>query len=496
MFLSRKISFAGGALCGLAFAPVFFAPGLFALSILLHQVKNSITKKQASCYGYIFGFGFYLSSLYWIAFGPAVFIEEFWWIIPFALVGLPLFLALFISLICYIAWHCKGNRYFHLWFCILWIIYEWLIFWAFTGLPWSLLGYSFSFSLKLIQFASITGVLGLSFVAVYIGSAFFCKPEITERVSISLLMLTLIYVFGHTRLENNPTQYHDIKVRIVQPSIKQTAKWDPIDFWRNLDKHIILSNQDIQSGKNPDIIIWSEAALTAPYWHPQINRKLQEAFKDKKQILIFGGISDNQNTEKFELYSSFVAINSDGKNLFEYHKSHLVPFGEYIPFGKYLPMQKITHGLVDYTPGKRRIISLDEYNLKIHPMICYESIFANEIRISNKQADLIINITNDAWYGKSSGPYQHFEITKMRAIENGLPLIRSANNGISGIMDSYGRSLQTLKLNKIGVIDTLVPKKSPYCTIFSKKGNLMLVILIVFVLIIHAIIKFLRNKLF
>ena len=177
-----------------------------------------------------------------------------------------------------------------------------------------------------------------------------------------------------------------------------------------------------------------------------------------------------------------------GKLQFDYHKTHLVPFGEYIPFSKYLPLQKITHGMVDYTPGKREVLYLESLNLYIQPLVCYESIFSEEVRISNSVADLMVNITNDAWYGKSSGPYQHFEISRMRAIENGLPMIRAGNNGISAIIDPVGRVLKKLDLDQISVIDGLIPLKLLLPTIYSEYGAIALFILVVTILMLLKVV--------
>ena len=236
MILRRKLSFISGLICGLAFAPLYFFPGLLMLSVLCAQIYKSRTIRQALVFGYMFGFGFFLASLYWISFGVAVYIEEFWWALPFALFGLPAFIAIFIALAAAVSWKFRSSFLYHIIFCIIWVFIEWLISWIFTGLPWALLGYAFSISETLIQPASIFGVLGLSFAAVFIGSAFYSKELLVSRVIISIVILTLFTCYGYLRLEDNPTEYSNIKVRIVQPSIPQIAKWDSNAFWSNLNK--------------------------------------------------------------------------------------------------------------------------------------------------------------------------------------------------------------------------------------------------------------------
>ncbi len=493
MFLNRKISLVSGMICGVSFAPVFFTPGIFMLSMLCTQIADSDTRKQAAGFGYLFGFGFFLSTLYWISFGVSVYIEEFWWAIPFALFGLPAFLALFTALHGAVVWQFKNSYLYHFFFCCVWLFVEWLMSWIFTGLPWGMLGYAFSISDMLIQSASVFGILGLSFAALYIGSSLFSKNMLVPRVIIAGILFIMMMVFGYERLEENPTEFSELKIRVVQPSIQQIAKWDPAEFWKNLDAQVVLS----QGNGDPDIIVWSEAALTVPYYYKPVHNSLMSVFTKNDQLLLAGGVNDNaKQDDEYEIYTSLITINSDGKLLFDYHKSHLVPFGEYMPLANYLPIKKLTPGIVDYTPGNREIMYLKPFNLYIHPLICYESIFAEEVRISNSEVDVMVNVTNDAWYGKSSGPYQHFEISRMRSIENGLPMIRAANNGISAIIDPLGRVLGRLELNQIGVLDEYMPLKLLLPTIYSEWGNMALFFWVFFVLILQLMITLLYLRFF
>jgi apolipoprotein N-acyltransferase len=170
-----------------------------------------------------------------------------------------------------------------------------------------------------------------------------------------------------------------------------------------------------------------------------------------------------------------------------------VPFGEYMPLRDIFFFKKITHGAIDYTQGKREIVALEQYNLKILPLVCYESIFPFEVMTSNQDADLIVNVTNDAWYGHSSGPYQHFEISRLRAVENGLPMIRSGNNGISAIIDPLGRVISKLGLDEVDILDNYLPKKLDKPTIFSQYGYITIIILLILVLILQGVISIILN---
>lgn len=485
MFIGIFTLFAAGIATGLAFTPTYFIPGVLGLSYLLKNIDLSYDKTEAFKQGYIFGFGFFLASLYWISVGVSVYIEQFWWAIPFALFGLPLIMAFFPAFTSAFVFRYRNSNYFHLMFCCVWVFSEWVSSWIFTGLPWCVLGYSLSFSVELIQAASVISVFGLSFCVIYIASMFYTKHDLITRILISILIVLSMISYGFKRVEANPTQLTGIKVRIVQPSIPQTEKWDPSVIWQNIDRHIELSTLP----GDPHIIIWSEAALVIPHTIAPLRDLLIAMLKEKDQILITGGISNNGKQEdEFELYSALLGINKSGYLEFEYHKSHLVPFGEYMPLKDILPMKKITPGIIDYTQGNPEIVTLKKYNLKIKPQICYESIFPGEVLVSNQEADVIINITNDAWYGKTSGPYQHLNIARMRALESGLPLIRAANNGISAIVDPVGRMLQELPLNKFSVIDGYLPKKLVTQTSFSKYRYIPLVLLVSIVLLLQILV--------
>ena len=496
MILSNKLfSLFAGIICGLCFAPVFFLPGIFCISLLIAQIKISQTRFEAIKFAYIFGFGFYLSSLYWISFALGVYIDQFWWVIPFALFGLPAFMAIFTSIIALICWQLRESKIYHFFFCCIWVFIEWVISWIFTGLPWALIGYAFSKWLILIQFASIFGVFGLSFVVVYIASSpynfLFTKPNIEKmgfypRIITSVIVLVFIVIYGYLRLEANPTEYTNISARLVQPSIPQTAKWEAEEFWRNLDMHVELSKKE----GNPNLIIWSEAALTVPYHLKPVMQAILSVFANDEQILLTGGVSDNNKVDDdLELYSSLIGIDRYSTKIFEYHKAHLVPFGEYIPLKSvFSSVKKITHGMIDYVPGRMgQTIYLDKLNLRFRPLICYESIFPREDITTN--ADAFINITNDGWYGNSTGPYQHFEMARMRAIENGIPLIRVANTGISGIIDSYGRIISKTQMLHSTTLDGYLPQKITNNTIYSNFAELTILLLIAISYVILLLLK-------
>lgn len=498
LILSNKyIALILGACSSLIFAPYFCLPFMFTLSALCYQVHKSDSRKNAAIYGFVFGFGHFVTGLYWISIGVSVYIEDFWWALPFALFGLPIILACFTSLACFVSWYARNNQYYNIIFCTFWVFFEWVRSWIFTGFPWNLLGYSIAFSDTLSQIVSVISIYGIGFIIIYIAIVpYYLLVNDYNKFIISLLtsliIVAIIYTYGALRLDANQTQFSDIKIRIVQPSIPQISKWDVDAFWRNLDVHIALSTLEGQ----PDLIIWSESALVVPYHYPAIKAKLLQMLGETKAILLTGGVTEtNKQDSAYKIYTSLYALQNNGDILFTYHKSHLVPFGEYMPLRHILPLKKLTAGFVDYTAGNREIMHIEKLKLSIKPLICYESIFPAEVRTSNDLADVIVNVTNDAWYGNSSGPYQHFYISKMRAIENGIPLIRVANNGISAIIDSIGRVISKLNLNSTWVIDSALPQKISTSTIYSMFGDITAVIALLLTLLIHCTVKILLPSL-
>lgn len=489
-----------GLISGLAFAPVFFLPALFFLGNLIFVIKKSENFRQAFLKGLSFGFGHFLSSMHWVVFAIFVFIKDFWWAVPFALFGLPFLLSLFIAFTCLVSKLFDNSRYYYFFFCAIWVLFEWVRSWIFTGFPWNLLGYALSWSDVLPQISSLVGIYGLSFLVIlFFASIYYLlindKKNFKIIALVNLVILILAIFYAYYRIYSYDSSYLPLKVKIVQPSIEQSSKWQEQYFLQDLEKIINLSKplNDI------DILVWSEAALTIPYQDSAfLQDKISSLLRFEKTSLITGGITyeyvnpfikidDNmQLTENdFKLYSSMQVIENNGLMSFAYHKSHLVPYGEYVPFKNLMPFKKLTAGSIDYSAGEKKIMYLAKQNIFIKPLICYEAIFPDLVRFKINNTDLIINIVNDAWYGNSFGPYQHFEIGRMRAIENGIALIRAANNGISAIIDPIGRVIKKLGVNEVGIIEGFIPQKILLKNLYAIYGevNTILLIFLVFILI-------------
>ena len=484
----KSICLISGLFSGLVYSPTYLIFLWFGVSLLSTCVYFSKTYKEAFLFGFLFGFGHFLSSIYWVSIAISVYADDFWWFIPIALFGLPLILAFFIAFSTCFARFWRGSRLFSIMFAVFWVIFEYLRSFIFTGFPWNLAGYSLSYSLVLIQITTKISIYGLSFYIIYIFSGFSFyfinkTKEFKRHIFIVLILILIQVFFGIYRVNTYPTQLTNHKVRIIQPSIAQEDKWSQEKLVDNINHHIKLSN--INNGFSPDIIVWSESAVPFIINKKEVRKYITE-FLTQDQILITGSISESNltNDSDNKKFVSFNGLNNNGDILFSYEKRHLVPFGEYVPLKNFLAIKKITYGFEDFSKGRSSHI-VNAKNLKIRPLICYEAIFPDEVLSTNKDTDLLINITNDSWFG-NIGPYQHFDITRMRSVETGLPMIRSANNGISAIIDPIGRVVKTTSLNEIGVLDGYIPHKlqNQLNTNIHNYINLLLIIINIIVLII------------
>ncbi len=481
-----RVCLLAGMLSGFVFAPFFLFPLIFSFALFAYHAQKSCNYWQAFKVGLCFGWGHFLVGLYWISMAPYVSDERLWWAVPIACFGIPAVLSLFTASISCLAYTFRDFRLFNFIFVFFWVLAEWLRCWIFTGFPWNLLGYSLSFCLELCQCASIFGTLGLSAIVAYVAIAPIHllndqKTLFKRHVLICTIILSAMYCGGKLRLNSAPTEFTPILARLVQPSIEHHAKWDQEKFADVLATHINLSI--IDSKNKADLIIWPESALPSVITD-QYLVDLIAKYLHKNQLLITG--ATGQSSDAKDLYVGMYGINSEGKIVLEYNKTHLVPFGEYIPF-KFLPIKKITHGLSDYTPGNiDQEVYLKSLNLKINALLCYEVIFPEEVRRKSIDQDLIINITYDTWFGSSPGLHQHFHAARLRAIENGIPLLRVANNGISAIIDCLGRILQQTQINDKTYLEGYIPKKNSHRTIWSQDSTLAIALLFLALLILEA----------
>lgn len=338
---------------------------------------------------------------------------------------------------------------------VLWVTLEVIRTYAFTGFPWSMLGYTQYKFLTLIQISDITGIYGISFlVAAVNGVVFdvafngprrvnkmplFPEKPITASVVACIILILLTLGYGIWRL-NKDIKGRTIRASVIQGNIDQVVKWDSQHKEEILNTYERMSLS--ASAEAPDIIVWPESSLPFIYDYEDEPITAFHAFqRDLHTSLLFGGVIAKKDKDGNTLYSnSALLLSSEGKLLSTYDKIHLVPYGEYIPLKKLFPfINKLTAGAGDFMPGKEPVVMKTSF-ASIGNLICYEIIFPGLVRkFVNHGADLLITITNDAWFGRTSAPYQHFSMAVFRAIENRVPVVRAANTGISGFIDSKGR---------------------------------------------------------
>jgi apolipoprotein N-acyltransferase len=493
----RGIVFIFGSVGALAFAPLFIFPAiLLALSGIWFFLNRSLDQKasfwEIFWLGWWFGLGHFTVGLYWITYALTVDLAAFWWLIPFALLGIPAILGIFtgISFMVLKLWPYEGiSRAFA--FAAIWVGFEWLRGHLFTGFPWNLLGYVWAFSPEMVQTASLWGVYGLSLLTLLIGFSinYIARKEFFERnVVLTLyLIVALGWVWGKVRLENpDVIASPPLAIRLVQPSIPQSLKWDPAQKEANFNELLSLTTRP--SHLPLKAIIWPETAVPFLLEQEDFRRQLISEVIPKEGLLFTGGIRRTPlGLAPLEIWNSLLVLNNQGNIIAHYDKSHLVPFGEYIPFRNFTDslfgkgsIKKITAGIMDFTPGPGpETTILPDGFPSFSGLVCYEVIFPGAvINPVQKRPAWMINVTNDGWYGHTSGPYQHLEMTRFRAVEEGIPLVRAANSGISAVFDAYGRNLGSLGLGTKGVLDVFCPTPTRVVPLYARWCDWITLILI------------------
>jgi apolipoprotein N-acyltransferase len=473
-----------GALAAASLPPVDMTPVLLiAFPGLVWLADGDTGYRSAFALGWSFGFGFFVAGLYWIAAALFVDIAQFWWLVPLAVAGVPAGLAIFTGAalaasraLC--RWLRLGGTGRVLALALCWSVAEWLRGHILTGFPWNLIGYAWSGgfpgALAMLQMASLTGIYGLSLLTVLAA----CLParlgDFSGRRWLSLgAAVGLIAIpagWGAYRLaQGRPGDVPGVTLRLVQPSIPQTMKQDPAALLGNFRRLFALSTSP--AAAPPTAIIWPEDA--AP---PFLDRDggarqaLAQAAPEGGYVITGTTRTDPLPETPTHVWNSLVAIDHDGTIRASYDKFHLVPFGEYVPLRSILPIQKITPGTIDLSAGDGpHTISLPGLP-PFSPLICYEAIFPGAVVDPAHRPDWLLNITDDAWYGFTSGPFQHLAIARLRAIEEGLPLARDGDNGISAMFDPYGRVVARLDLDAVGVLDVKLPQALPP-TLYSRFGD-------------------------
>jgi apolipoprotein N-acyltransferase len=478
-----------GALLAAGLPPVDMAPVVFIVfPLYLWLDDGAATPWAAARLGYVFGLGYFTAGLYWIAVALFVDIARYWWALPFGLLGMPIILSAFTALGTYAAGLARAR--FNTTglaricaFAVTWAIAEWLRGHVFTGFPWNLVGYvwagGFPGALTMLQTTAWFGVYGLSFLTVLAASlpALLGAPSLTplspaRRYLPGIAAAALILVpaiAGALRLSLLPSVETDTWLRLVQPSIPQSSKWNAGEAEANFHRLTALSTAP--ADHKLAAVIWPEAAATYLLERDAAHRDAVAAVAPPGGYVLTGALrGPPPPLPVTAVWNSIDAIDGSGQMVAQYDKAHLVPFGEYMPLSSWLPIKKFTPGAIDLSagPGPR---TLKVGNLpSFSPLICYEAIFPGAVLDPHNRPAWILNVSNDAWYGHSAGPYQHFAMARTRAVEEGLPLIRVANNGISGVVDAQGRVLAHTNLDAIGHADVALPAAGSV-TPYSRFGD-------------------------
>lgn len=501
-FFRWALAFLAGAVSVLALAPFFAWPVLFlTLPVLVWLIDGSGGPDQrdgglwrAASAGWWFGFGYFLAGLFWIGEAFLVEADKFAWALPIAVTMLPAGLALFMALatVCArLVWSGGVARVLVL--AVALGGTEWLRGHILTGFPWNVLGYALTWPLELMQGAALLGIYGLTLWTVLICAAPLVmamdRPFNTRLrgflggAAWALVPLVALAVYGAARLAANPTQMHDgPRLRIVQPSIPQRDKWQAEKQGDIFATHLALSRVNAEGV--PDglagitHVIWPEAAMPfLPLEHEEALQEIRNLLPTHTYLLAGAlrretapaSVGDSPSPESSRVFNSLLVFGEGGRLHAIYDKIHLVPFGEYLPFQAFLEsigLEQLTRvrGGFATGPEPRPLLAMPGLP-PLGVLICYEAIFPDEIVQGSDRPGLLLNITNDGWFGRTTGPYQHFHQTRVRAVEEGIPIVRAANNGISAVIDGYGRVLQSLSLDEKGVIDSTLPQpaaKSPY----------------------------------
>jgi apolipoprotein N-acyltransferase len=481
------LAFLAGAIAVLALPPFDFiaaAPVSFVVLFLL--LEGAIPRPQAGLLGRLmpamkigwwFGFGYFAAGLWWLGNALLAEGEQFVWAIPLAVLALPAALALFYALAAGLArifWSegIGSVAALGLGFGVA----EWLRTFLFTGFPWNPVGHLAMPVPLLMQSASLVGVEGMNILAVI----FFSLPALfvlgVHRKTAALLFILMAAShggFGYYQLHMLPQPAAtSVTARLVQPSVNQSEKWDNAARDKIFSKLLELSSRPPAAGAaRPSLIIWPETAVPfllseKPDAYTAIAGMLQDG-----QLLLAGAVRQEgkrESGDQVRYYNSLLLIGDDGVLISASDKEHLVPFGEYLPAASLLESLGLTQ--IVTTPGgfssggPRKNISVPD-KLKIDPLICYEVIFPRGIEASDGRAGVMVNVTNDAWYGRTPGPYQHLRAAQLRSVEQGMPLLRVANNGVSAAIDARGRIIDALALNSVATIDISIPgslQPTPY----------------------------------
>lgn len=508
-------AFLAGALAVLGQAPYdFFAACFVSFPVLVWLLDGATGEpadgwfrrlRPAFAVGWWFGFGYFLAGLWWIGGALLVEADSFAWALPFAVVGIPLALAFFYGFATAAArllWSGGIGRIAAL--AVGFGLAEWLRDFLFTGFPWNAVGYAAMPVPLMMQSVSVVGMVGMNTLAVFV----FALPALLaarRHLVVGAALFALAAVahvgFGYVRLaQQSAPAVRSLDVRIVQPNVDLEEKWDASVRDRIFSDLLALSSAPPEKGHaRPQLIVWPETSVPFLFTERPDALSAIGSMLDDDQMLLAGVVREESASAADAgglYYNSVVAIDGNGEIVDAVDKLHLVPFGEYLPFSgllRSLGVEQLVAGPMVFSAGNDRHPIVVPGGVRALPFICYEVIFPDLVAVDAASTGLIVNVTNDAWFGDTPGPYQHFRQAQVRAVENGLPLLRAANNGISAVVDPDGRIVDALAVDAHGVLDVHVPIARR--TVVSASQRRVNGFLIIFLLAVVAAALNVRQKL-
>ena len=466
--------------------------------IYIFQKKKLGNSSQTFLYGWLFGFGSFLTNLYWITIS-LTFDENFKFLIPIALILIPAFLAIFYRDVtyCFFIINIKKPVSNLLLFSLLFGLIEFLRGTILTGFPWNLIAYSFSNNLEIIQITSLIGIYAFNIlcISIFTSPAILILRQNRKEIAICIFLLLspiILYMTGSSKIklfQSLDLVENNYVIRAIGSKIDLDRFYGDTDAVLVIDELIKLSEPDLET---KTLFIWPEGII------PNINQLELKQFEilfdknfNKNHLLGIGINSAEKINNENKFYNSFSFYNHDLDLISAYNKVNLVPFGEFLPFERILGiigLKSLTNNYQSFSSGKNREIikiNVSDFDLKILPLICYEIVYSGKI-FENPDFDYIINISEDGWFGNSIGPHQHFTHSIFRAVESGKYLIRSANNGITAIVNPTGFIEKKISFGSSGYID-FFEKRVPNPTLFSQHGNKMfLTIILLYIFLIFS----------
>lgn len=522
MFLSAwstHLRLLAAVAAGLLWAAAFPRIGLAGVAFLapgaILGTALGLDGRRAFRMGYLAGFVHYLASLYWLLHIPVHKLAPFTgWVV------LAAFLALFPGAWVWMCWRCFPGRtaadepgagpllrrfastpwaaraFWALTCAALWVAWEMVVARIFSGFPWNLLGASQFRQLPLIQIASVTGIYGVSFVAAWFSVALLCsgarmaggtKDFRLWKADIALpLLLGVCLVAWGVRTALQPTPAGEpVRLALIQPSIPQRWIWDPAESSNRFAQLLTWSGQAMAS--RPDVVVWPEAAVPRmARWDEAMHTAITNFARTHRVWLLLGSDDAGPATRPrpagdYEIYNAAFLVNPEGEFVARYRKQRLVIFGEYLPLARWLPFLERWTGLGSFTPGDGPVtFAVPGLNCRMAPLICFEDIFPHGVREHvDDDTDFLVNLTNNGWFGESAAQWQHAANAVFRAVENGVPLVRCANNGLTCWVDPRGRLHNeffegTSDIYRAGIKTVTVPRRAPgvsQSTFYRRHGD-------------------------